>query len=159
MGRGVDCSWGTRPNSAAVCYTPRHNKRREGNPIAPPRKIKNAEELREKIREFIALVDSGEIDKPTDYRLHEYLGISADTQERWINERDKYQGYAEELKKLEKYREHYWLCKADDPKQTTFAIFNLKQRKNGGYTDKQEVEHKDMKIDLTINGVKGDAFG
>lgn len=127
--------------------------------MAPPRKIKDAAELKTKIAKFMQLVESGEIDKPTDYRLCEFLGISPDTLERWNNERDKYQGYAEELKKLELFREHYWLSKADDPKQTTFAIFNLKQRKNGGYTDRQEVEHKDVKIDLTINGVKGDAFG
>lgn len=126
--------------------------------MARPRKIKDSDELMQKVNEFISLCDSGEIDKPTDYRLCEYLGISPDTLENWNNEKDKYSGYSVCLKKLERYREHYWLCKADDPKQSTFAIFNLKQRKNGGYTDKQEVEHKDMKIDIRINGVAGNPF-
>lgn len=126
--------------------------------MAPPRKIKTAEELEEKVSKFIELVNSGKIDKPTDYRLLEFLGVSADTLENWNNEKDKYIGYSAVLKKLERYREHYWLTRADDPKQSTFAIFNLKQKKNGGYTDKQEIEHKDMKIDIKINGVNANPF-
>ena len=126
--------------------------------MAPPRKIKTAEELGKKIDQFIALCYSGEIDKPTDYRLGEFLGVEYTTMERWVNEKDKYEGYADALKKIEKFREHYWLLKADDPKQSTFAIFNLKQKKNGGYTDKQEIEHKDMKIDIKINGVNTNPF-
>lgn len=126
--------------------------------IAPPRKIKDADELSKKISEFIKLVDSGVIDKPTDYRLIEFLGVSADTIENWNNDKDRYIGYSAVLKKLERYREHYWLNRADDPKQSTFAIFNLKQKKNGGYTDKQEIEHKDMKIDIKINGINGNPF-
>ena len=126
--------------------------------MAPPRKIKTAEELTAKIIEFIDRVDSGVIDKPTDYRLCDFLGVSADTLERWRNEKDKYTGYAEALKKLDLYREHYWLTVADNEKKTAFAIFNLKQKKNGGYTDKQEIEHKDMKIDIKINGVNANPF-
>ena len=126
--------------------------------MARPRKIETAEELGEKISQFISLCDSGAIDKPTDYRLMEFLGVSYDTMERWVNEEDNYKGYAVELKKLEKYREHYWLTVADNEKKSTFAIFNLKQKKNGGYTDKQEIEHKDMKIDIKINGINGNPF-
>lgn len=126
--------------------------------MAPPRKIKTAEELEVKILEFINRVDSGVIDKPTDYRLCDFLGVSADTLENWRNEKDKYIGYAEALKKLDLYREHYWLTVADNEKKTAFAIFNLKQKKNGGYTDKQEIEHKDMKIDIKINGVNANPF-
>ena len=126
--------------------------------MAPPRKIKTAEELTAKILEFINRVDSGVIDKPTDYRLCDFLGVSADTLENWRNEKDKYIGYAEALKKLDLYREHYWLTVADNEKKTAFAIFNLKQRKNGGETDKQEIEHKDMKIDIKINGVNANPF-
>ena len=126
--------------------------------MARPRKITDAEELDTKVSKFIELVNSGEIDKPTDYRLLEFLDVSADTLENWNNEKDKYIGYSAVLKKLERYREHYWLSRADDPKQSTFAIFNLKQKKNGGYTDKQEIEHKDMKIDIKINGVNTNPF-
>lgn len=126
--------------------------------MARPRKIASAEELAEKLTEFIKLVDSGKIDKPTDYRLCEFLNIEYTTMERWVNDRDNYKGYAEQLKKLELYREQFWLNKADDPKLSTFAIFNLKQKKNGGYTDKQEIEHKDLKIDIKINGVNGNPF-
>ena len=126
--------------------------------MARPRKIASAEELAEKLTEFIKLVDSGKIDKPTDYRLCEYLGVEYTTMERWVNDRDNYKGYADQLKKLELYREQFWLNKADDPKLSTFAIFNLKQKKNGGYTDKQEIEHKDLKIDIKINGVNGNPF-
>ena len=126
--------------------------------MARPRKIASAEELGEKLTEFIKLVDTGKIDKPTDYRLCEHLGVEYTTMERWVNDKDNYIGYADQLKKLELYREQFWLNKADDPKLATFAIFNLKQRKNGGYTDKQEIEHKDLKIDVKINGINGNPF-
>lgn len=126
--------------------------------MARPRKIATAEELAVKLDEFIKLVDSGKIDKPTDYRLCEFLGIEYTTMERWVNDKEKYLGYADKLKKLELYREQFWLGKADDPKLATFAIFNLKQKKNGGYTDKQEIEHKDVKIDVKINGINGNPF-
>jgi hypothetical protein len=126
--------------------------------MARPRKIASAEELAVKLDEFIKLVDSGKIDKPTDYRLCEYLNISHDLIELWNTERDNYKGYSAALKKLEQYREQFWLNKADDPKLATFAIFNLKQKKNGGYTDKQEIEHKDLKIDVKINGISGNPF-
>lgn len=126
--------------------------------MARPRKIASAEELAVKLDDFIKLVDSGKIDKPTDYRLCEYLGVEYTTVERWVNDKDNYIGYADQLKKLELYREQFWLNKADDPKLSTFAIFNLKQKKNGGYTDKQEIEHKDLKIDVKINGISGNPF-
>lgn len=126
--------------------------------MARPRKIQTAEELDEKIREFIELVSSGKIDKPTDYRLLEFLDISYTTLENWQNDTDNYKGYLDVLKKLERYREHYWLTVADNEKKATFAIFNLKQKKNGGYTDKQEIEHKDLKIDIKINGANGNPF-
>ena len=126
--------------------------------MARPRKIQTAEELDEKIREFIELVSSGKIDKPTDYRLLEFLDISYTTLENWQNDTENYKGYLDVLKKLERYREHYWLTVADNEKKATFAIFNLKQKKNGGYTDKQEIEHKDLKIDIKINGANGNPF-
>lgn len=127
--------------------------------MARPRKIATAEELTEKIAQFIQAIENGEIDKPTDYRLCEFLSVSPDTLENWNNEKDKYQGYSEALKKLELFREHYWLTVAENDKKATFAIFNLKQKKNGGYTDKQEIEHKDLKIDVKINGIAGNPFG
>lgn len=126
--------------------------------MAPRRKIASAQELEEKIAQFIQACDKGEIDKPTDYRLCEFLGISADTLERWEKERDKYQGYADCLKKLTLYREHYWLSAADDRYKQSMAIFALKQPKNGGYQDKQDVHHDAIKLEVTVNGVK-DAFG
>lgn len=125
--------------------------------MARPRKIKDAQELMDKVNQFIALCDSGDIDKPTDYRLCEYLGVSADTLENWMNETDKYVGYAEAIKKLLLFREHYWLTRADEPKQATFAIFNLKQPKNGGYSDKHE-QQADINVNVTLNGAK-DPFG
>lgn len=127
--------------------------------MARPRKIASAEELQEKISQFIKAIENGDIDKPTDYRLCEFLGVSPDTLENWNNEKDKYNGYSEALKKLELFREHYWLTVAENDKKATFAIFNLKQKKNGGYTDKQEIEHKDLKIDVKINGIAGNPFG
>lgn len=44
------------------------------------------------------------------------------------------------------------------PNRASLVIFFLKQKHYGGYTDKQEIEHKDMKIDISINGVKNNPF-
>lgn len=44
------------------------------------------------------------------------------------------------------------------PNRASLVIFFLKQKHYGGYTDKQEIEHKDMKIDISINGIKGNPF-
>ena len=44
------------------------------------------------------------------------------------------------------------------PNRASLVIFFMKQKHYGGYTDKQEIEHKDMKIDISINGIKGNPF-
>ena len=46
-----------------------------------------------------------------------------------------------------------------NPNKMTYVIYMLKQMQYGGYTDKQEIEHKDLKIDVKINGIAGNPFG
>ena len=134
--------------------------------MARPRKIENAEELSQHIDEFIKKCDAGEIESPTDYRLAQFLGISVDTLYRYYTDgRDDedrviYKGFGKPLKKLIAYREDR-LCRMMEanPRLVTPAIIQLKQNKNGGYTDKQVAESNGtMALNVSISGASGAAF-
>lgn len=122
------------------------------------KKIATAEELGKRIDAFIQAVQSGDIAQPTDYRLCEFLGISVDTLERYTKrdkdtgeEKDIYKGYAEQLKKLLAFREDWYLSQAvANPRSQTINIFALKQAKNGGWIDRQQVDGNG-KLDLSIS--------
>lgn len=61
------------------------------------------------------------------------------------------------VKKLRLIRENFYLKKmARDPKLSTGAIFALKQPKNGGYSDKQEVS-TEKTLTIKFDGVGADA--
>lgn len=135
----------------------------------PERKFKTPEELEKKIDEFIKLCESGEIPRPTDYRLCEFLGISIATLERYYtnannsrpsnnpDKEDIYKGFDKPLKKLIAFRADRLEGIAEaNPKAATPAIFLLKQGHNGGYTDRQIVEQDgNVAINLTIKGADG----
>lgn len=72
-----------------------------------------------------------------------------------------YYGYDAPLKRLQQFREHRLLTILEhDPKSGTAAIFQLKQTKNGGYTDSPiNTGDQGATITLRIQGVGGaDAF-
>lgn len=105
---------------------------------------------------------------PSDYELLEY--INSDIVDRFEDEEGVEEITAPELQellkaeenaaavlKLQMIRENYYLkAMADDPKATTGAIFALKQPKNGGYSDKQEVS-TEKKLTIKLEGVGADA--
>jgi hypothetical protein len=63
---------------------------------------------------------------------------------------------ADAVEGLRMYREHYYLRRLENaPKGQTGIIFALKQQKNGGYTDKQEVS-SEKKLTIHLAGVGGD---
>ena len=126
--------------------------------MAPRRKIRSQEELGEKLIGFMDFCTENDM-IPTDYQLCKYLGISIDTLERYSREPEKYQGYAEQLKKLVTYREDWFLQKANNnPKAATISIFALKQPKNGGYVDKPAISVDAKELKIITDGVGDGAF-
>lgn len=62
---------------------------------------------------------------------------------------------AEAVSRLTKLREHYYLRQIQkEPKGQTGMIFALKQKKNGGYSDKHEVS-SDKTLTINFAGVGG----
>ena len=93
-----------------------------------------------------------------------FLQVSPATLERYGRggeKGDTYYGYDAPLKRLQQFREHRLLTMLEhDPKAGTAAIFQLKQTKNGGYTDSPiNTGDQGATITLRIQGVGGaDAF-
>lgn len=128
-------------------------------------RYKTPEDWEKKVDEFIQAVSSGLIDRPSDYNLSIFAGISIPTLTRYYaGSKDNadgvesiYKGYDVPLKKLIAYRADRLEGIAEsNPKAATPAIFLLKQPHNGGYTDRQIVEQSgDVSINLTIKGSSG----
>ena len=136
--------------------------RRPGKP-GKPRAIESAEQLAQKVDEYIAkntLDNETGVVPPTDYDLCKFLGISSSTLNNYQRDVDTYPGYLEALKKLVDYREQYFVTLSlKNPKAAGAAIFALKQAKNGGYVDKPvvNVEARELTI-KTGDGMPADAF-
>lgn len=132
--------------------------------MARPKKIENPAELDKHIDNFIEMCEEKGI-IPSDWELMKFLNISVTTLETYENEghneedreRGTYKGYSIPLKKLVKYRESRLLKQLETTKgNNTAAIFQLKQKKNGGYVDvQQEVHSGSATLTLKIEGVGG----
>lgn len=125
------------------------------------KKIESPAALEVLLDEFIEKCKTGEIRKPTDYNLVEFLGVSVSTLERMRKgdddkegEEGSYKGFGEVLKKLTLFREDFYLNQGD-----TMAVFALKQKHNGGYTDRQKEDNTPQHINVTINGAGINPFG
>lgn len=124
------------------------------------RSVESADILDKYIDEFISICQK-EDKVPSDYELLQFLNISPATMERFQRggkeEGDTYYGYDAPFKKLRLYREHRLLKQLEASKgNNTAAIFQLKQAKNGGYTD-NPITTGDQGATLTIKveGVGG----
>jgi len=127
------------------------------------RKIKNAEEFGQKIDEYIQHnreENREDIKIPTDFDLCEYLGIASQTLWDYLNNKDTYKGYSDQIKKLVDYREQFLIDLAvKNPKAASVAIFALKQPKNGGYVDKPTVQVEARELTIkTGEGMPKDSF-
>lgn len=126
--------------------------------------FKTAEEFGEAIESFIDYVEDKKAEDtsviPADYLLLKYfrdaLGVKLAIQTLYdyrANKENRYNGYAEEYKKIEQYREYFYQSMAaGNPKLTGFSAFALKQGSNGGWTDRQTVEVPEIKIKIEGGG-------
>lgn len=142
--------------------------------MAKERKYKSVEDFEKVVDAFIQECENGNIPRPTDYRFCEYANISAHTLSRYYtgdniqdsntntedNKESIYKGFGNALKKLIQFREDRLNgLMEDNPKATTAAVFQLKQKHNGGYTDKQTVETSgDVQLNVTLKRPDGSEF-
>lgn len=108
---------------------------------------------------------------PVDFVLHKYTKISQDTMTnylKWAEEMEKGKREvdievirsAEVIKKWQEFKTVFWVRKGlDDPKLAAFAIFNLKQPCNGGYSDKPVGAVGNIEVVVKADGVGDKAFG
>ena len=136
--------------------------------MARPRKHNNAEELQKLIDGFFAKAAEDDI-PPIWEDLLTLMGISKNTWDSYkdpvitdnITESEKVNiiAVSEVIKKAEqKFTAEMAKFGLRHPNRQSMAMFLLKQKHYGGYTDKQEIEHKDLKIDVKINGINGNPF-
>ena len=97
---------------------------------------------------------------PSDYQLRIFSNIPYSTLYDYISgKEDKYKPYSEQYKKLVQFREDYLSQVAmSDPKKTTFAIFALKQNKNGGWIDRPTVDVKAKELTIKTDGLGKNPF-
>ena len=130
--------------------------------MANKRKVTDAKRLEFYIEEFIKACESESM-KPSDHNLRIFLDVSQSTLERYYRgERagETYKGYDDALKNLIAYREHILTSVLDQKgSNVAGAIIQLKQPKNGGYTDVPAITSGGATLTLKIDGVGGlDAF-
>lgn len=140
------------------------------------RKVADLKTFEKYIKDFINRCENEDL-KPSDYNLRKFLGVSQSTLDRYYKGdkatgvakvKDKrtgemvcaYHGYDEVLKDLISYREHYYSTMLDQRgANVAGAIIQLKQPKNGGYTDAPIVAQGSATLTLKVEGVGGmDAF-
>ena len=137
--------------------------------MAGKRKYTDAPELVKKIDEYFDSVDTEDV-PPIWEELLLYLGITRNTWESYRDpvipeniqdsEKVKYIAISDAIKKAEgRFTAELAKYGLRHPNKQAMAMFLLKQKHYGGYTDKQEIEHKDLKIDVKINGIAGNPFG
>ena len=143
--------------------------------MAGKTKFRTAAEIEKAIDEYFASVDEenkANPDKacpPIYEALLLHLDITKNTWDSYINpsitENMTQETVVEKMRisdavKKAEHRLTTELAKfgAKYPNRASLVIFFLKQKHYGGYTDKQEIEHKDPKIDISINGTKGNPF-
>lgn len=137
--------------------------------MARPKKHSDPLELEKKINDYFDSVDTDDV-PPIWEELLLVLGITRNTWETYKNpvipeniteeEKVKITAVSDCIKKAEgRFTAELAKYGLRHPNKQAMAMFLLKQKHYGGYTDKQEIEHKDLKIDVKINGIAGNPFG
>ena len=130
--------------------------------MANKRKVSDLKQFEFYIEEFIKTCEREHM-KPSDHNLRIFLNVSQSTLDRYYRGEkagETYKGYDEALKNLISYREHLLTSKLDEKgSNVAGAIIQLKQPKNGGYTDVPAITSGGATLTLKIDGVGGlDAF-
>ena len=130
--------------------------------MANKRKVTDLNKFEFYIEEFINDCETKSI-KPSDHNLRIFLNVSQSTLDRYYRGEkagETYRGFDEALKTLISYREHYYSSMLDQKgSNVAGAIIQLKQPKNGGYTDVPAITSGGATLTLKIDGVGGlDAF-
>lgn len=130
--------------------------------MANKRKVSDLEQFEKYIEDFIKRCESEGM-KPSDHNLRIFLSVSQATLDRYYKGKaagEAYAGYDDVLKNLIAYREHLLTSKLDEKgSNVAGAIIQLKQPKNGGYTDVPAISSGGATLTLKIDGVGGlDAF-
>ena len=130
--------------------------------MANKRKVTDLNQFEFYIEEFIKKCETESM-KPSDHNLRIFLNVSQSTLDRYYRGEkagETYKGYDEALKNLISYREHLLTSKLDEKgSNVAGAIIQLKQPKNGGYTDVPAITSGGATLTLRIDGVGGlDAF-
>ncbi len=109
-----------------------------------------------KVEEFEQAINSGTIEVPTDYAMCKFFEISISTLRKYMDEgcSNIKNPYYNACKKLIALREDYYVRLGITSKNPSFAIYALKQKNNGGWTDKEKTEDKAIKLEVTVNGCK-----
>lgn len=137
--------------------------------MAAKPKYRTAKELEDKINRYFADVAEAKETPPIWEELLGYLGITRNTWETYKlgeasdklsdDEKKEKKLIADVIKKAEdRLTSEMAKYGLKNPNRQSLVIFFMKQKHYGGYTDKQEIEHKDMKIDIKINGVNTNPF-
>lgn len=128
-----------------------------------------ADELEEAIRKCMAYCNDHN-EPPVDFVLHMFTSISNDTMSnylKWAEEMEQgkrepdseVMRASEVIKKWQEFKTVFWArVGINDPKLAAFAIFNLKQPCNGGYTDKPVGAVGNVEIVINTQGVGDKAF-
>lgn len=108
---------------------------------------------------------------PVDFVLHQFTPISQDAMSdyvKWADEMEKGEREtdpeviraAECIKKWWEFKTMWWLrLGLSNEKLATFAIFNLKQPCNGGYSDRPVGAVGNIEVVVKADGVGDKAFG
>lgn len=109
---------------------------------------------------------------PVDFVLHQFTPISSDAMQDYLKfaaemekgSREWDEGVikcADAIKKWQEFKTYFWAALGmDNEKLQPFAIFNLKQPCNGGYSDKPPAAMGNTEVVVRLEGVGGDkAFG
>lgn len=130
--------------------------------MSKPRKVTDLDAFTKYIQEFIKTCEQEHL-KPSDYNLCKFLSVSQSTLDRYYKGEKAgkaYTGFDDVLKNVISYREHYYSSMLDQKgTNVAGAIIQLKQPKNGGYTDVPAITSGGATLTLKIDGVGGlDAF-
>ena len=135
--------------------------------MARPRKIETAEDLQRNINAYFDSVDNNNAnpDNAKDYYtwpdLLIFLGVTQTSADRWITDSEVYPGFKDIIEMAQlKIQAQLVKTALVDSKKTAISAFLLKQKHNGGYTDKPISAADSINVKVTLDGTgHKDAFG